>query len=46
MVGAAGLEPGTTCLEAGLQRFLEVAYFQPIFFEQEVHTLLKLVELC
>jgi len=46
MAGAAGLEPGTTCLEAGWQPFLEVAYFQRIWFEQDVHALLKLVELC
>ena len=33
LVGAAGLEPATTCLEVGWKPFQETAYFHRIQFQ-------------
>jgi hypothetical protein len=46
LVGAAGLEPATPCLEDGFRSSLKVAYFQFLLFQTDTADLLKPVDSC
>ena len=46
LVGPAGLEPATPCLEGSFRPYSKMPYFQILTFQLDTGNLLKLVESC
>jgi hypothetical protein len=46
LVGAAGIEPATLCLEGSFHHALKIEHFQGFLFQTDVGILLRRVESC